>query len=401
MSNYPATYHSSSSSAHREEDTERDSRRAEEPPHTLKVFKDFLARRKLYVKTQFVTDDNIAFIKVHVESIGEDILVYFPSRYTVPRENGSVPSVELIPYELTEQDILSIREQDEEETRENYNELQIDDLKDKDSFSDDNYKPISINSNRENQVRKSMVRYTNQLNKFKKCTEHIKYKFAILTNDVLCVINRHNETECFLVKEGRNLVQNIIDSKSDSVIPIEHELYVLIDLPSFHEKIAHVSGDLIKIHRNFYATLNRAHTKQTALAEHRFKNYQLMIARLLTEYTKNGKYLDLIASLTDSLEKSVEQEDQLIQKIKIINDQKDQPTMAKDTERSFRLSKAEKDLLQVRELKTKTTKLLHEIKARYNGFIVSFDQAITETCQNLRQIEQSITKMGVSLEKKK
>jgi hypothetical protein len=342
---------------------------------------------------------------VHAESIGEDILIYFPSKYNIPKESGNIPCIEIIPYDLTEKDLLSLQDQEEKETRENYGELQIDDLKDKDSFTDDQlqrqYAPISIDSNREYLIRKAMVRYTNQLNKFKNCTTHIKYKFAILTNDAMCIINRYNETECYLIKDsGNGVVHNIIDSKTDSVVSISHELYIMVDLPSFYEKISQVPDDLIKIHRNFYATLNRAHTKQTAMAEHRLKYHQLIVTRMLAEYARNNKYLEMMNTLTTSLEKSIEQEEQIIQKIKIISTKSpdDKPTVAKDTERSFKLSKNEQDLQKVRELKVKTAKLLHEIKTKYHNFLVTFDSVITETCFNLKQIENNISLLGINLD---
>jgi hypothetical protein len=278
----------------------------------------------------------------------------------------------------------------------------MDDIKDRDSFSESNiYKPISIDSNREYLIRKSMVRYTNQLDKFRNCTAHIKYKFAILTNDVLCVINRYNETECYLIKNGGSLVSNIIDSKTDTVIPIGHELYVTIDLPSFYEKINQVPTELIRLHKIFYSTLNRAHTKQTATAEHRFKNYQSIVTKMMSEYSKNSKYLEMMESLTQSLEKSIEQEEQIIQKIAIVGVQDPKSTMTKDTERSFKISKNETDLQKIREVKIKTGKLLHEIKTRYQNFLITFDSTITDTCASLKNIEQGISRLGINLSDKK
>lgn len=390
----PDSFSSSSSS------TERDL--PEGSKYTLRSLREFLARKKFFIKSQFVGEDGVVFIKVHCESIGEDILIYFPSKFNVPGETG-LASIDIVPYDLTDKDLLSLQQTEEKETQENYTELQIDDLKDSGSFADENYKPLSIDSNREYLLRKAMVRYSNQLNKFRNCTVHIKYKFAILTNDTLCVINRYNETECYLIKNtGTPLIQNIIDSKTDSVVPIGHELYVLIDLPSFYEKINTIPDDLIKVHKNFYATLSRAHTKQTALTEHRFKNYQLIVSKMTSEYTRNGKYLEMMASLTKSLEKSVEQEEMLLQKQKIVSQGNEEAnkTMSKDTERSFKLSKNEQELSRVREVKAKTSKLLHEIKTRYHSFLITFDSAITETCANLKQVEESMNRLGVKIPEK-
>lgn len=389
---------SSSSSSNRSYDDKGD--REEKTNYSLHVLREFLARKRYYIRNQFVSDGTVVFVKVHVESIGEDILIYFPSKYEVPKESG-LSSAEIVPYELTEKDLLSLQDDEERETKENYNELQIDDITDKTSFADDVYKPISIDNNSENIVRKTMVRYTNQLNKFRNCTAHIKYKFSILSNSTLCVINRHNDVECYLIKDGGTLVQNIIDTKTDYVVPIAHEFYITIDLPSFYEKINQVPDDLIKVHRNFYATLGRAHTKHTVLVEHRFKNYQSIITKLMCEYTKNSKYLDLMNTLTETLERSIQQEDVIVEKMKIISEQtKDGgSTVTKDTEKSFKLSKQEQDLQRVREVKLKTGKLLHEIKTRYHSFLLKFDSALTDTCINLKHIESGMADIGITADK--
>lgn len=386
-------YNSSSSSDHGSEST---------PNYTLSALRQFMARKKLFVKTQFITsDDTIAFIRVYIESIGEDILVYFPSKYSVPRESGSIPAIDIIPYDLTDEDLLSINSHDEQESKGNYTELgNFDDLKDKDSYASDSYQPISIENNKEHQVRKSLLMYHKQLDKFRASTAHIKYKFSIMTNNVLSVINRHNEPESYLIKTTNTLVPDIIDSKTDAVIKIPHELYILIDLPSFFDKMDQISTEVIKVYRTFYAMLGRAHTKQTALAEYRFKHYNLLISRLVAEYNKNTKYLDLISSLVGQLEKSVEQENELIRKLDIINRGGDGATMSKDESKSFKLDKTERDLAKIREVKTKTTTLLHEIKTKHNAFLLTFDTTISTLCKNLREIEKAVGDLGLKMSDK-
>lgn len=57
-----------------------------ERQYSLQPLRELLARKGIIVKSQFVTSDNtVAFVKILIESIGESILVYFPSKYLVPR----------------------------------------------------------------------------------------------------------------------------------------------------------------------------------------------------------------------------------------------------------------------------------------------------------------------------
>lgn len=367
-----------------------------ERQYSLQPLRELLARKGIIVKSQFVTSDNtVAFVKILIESIGESILVYFPSKYLVPRED-SLPVVDIVPYDLTDEDKALLNLGEEQETREAYNELIIDDLKDKDSLTSESYVPLSLNNNKEHQIRKALFAYHNQLENFKRSTAHIKYKFAVLTNNSLSIINRHNETESYIVKGQTSLILPVVDSKSETLISIPHEFYILIDLPSFFEKLDQVSTEVISVYRNWYFLLNRAHTKQLALAEHRFKNYQLLVQRLLSEYNKNSKFLDLIGTLTIQMEKSVEQENQLIQKLEIINRGQSE-TMTTDQSKSFKLNKVEQDLVKIREVKRKTGTLLREIKVRYNSFLLTFDSTMGVLCKNLRQMESAIGELGLKI----
>lgn len=368
--------------------------------YSLNSLREFMSKKRLFTKTQFIIDDNVAFIKVYLESIGESILVYFPSAFEIPREEGTVPIVEIVPYELSEEDKALIASTDSNEDKESYSELNIDDLKDKDSFSSESYKPIAIDNNKEQQIRRQISDYQNQLDKFRRATTNIKYKFAIMTNNTLSVISRRNEVESYILRSGGLMIKPIVDTKNDTVIQIPHELLIVIDLPSFFEKIEQVTMDVLTVYKNFYSMLNRAHTKQTALAEHRFKNYNILIGRLMSDYAKNAKYLDMIASLTSSLEKTVEQEESLLQKIKIVNDSQG-AGMSADTTKSFKLNKGEQDLAHIRTLKSKTTNLLQDIKTRYNSFIISFDHTISIVCKNLRGMESQISALGISMDSRR
>lgn len=368
--------------------------------YSLNSLREFMSKKRLFTKTQFIIDDNVAFIKVYLESIGESILVYFPSAFEIPREEGTIPIVEIVPYELSEEDKALIASTDNNEDKESYSELNIDDLKDKDSFSSESYKPIAIDNNKEQQIRRQIADYQNQLDKFRRATTNIKYKFAIMTNNTLSVISRRNEVESYILRSGGLMIKPIVDTKNDTVIQIPHELLIVIDLPSFFEKIEQVTMDVLTVYKNFYSMLNRAHTKQTALAEHRFKNYNILIGRLMSDYAKNAKYLDMIASLTSSLEKTVEQEQSLLQKIKIVNDSQG-TGMGADTTKSFKLNKGEQDLAHIRTLKSKTTNLLQDIKTRYNSFIISFDHTISIVCKNLRGMESQISALGISMDSRR
>jgi len=366
------------------------------PKYSLKKLRDFFSSKKMSIVQQFVNDNIIIFIKLYIESIGEYILLYFPSKYNISKDS-SIPSIEIVSYDLMDIDYLQLQQYEENETNEHYSELQLDEFSD-DVSIDDHYRPIDIKGNSDNIIRKKMVSYINQLKKFRNCTQKIPYKFGVLTNDILCNINRHNEIDSFIIKDGGGcIVNNIIDSKSETIYKIEHDLHVIIDLPSFFEKINQAPTDIIKLYKYFYNMLNKAHTKQVAIAGQSLKNYQNMVNNFTSLYVSKQKFLDLMGTLTSSLEKSINQEEEIMEKISIINKNKDDvSTITADKERSFKMSKNEQELIKIKEVKKKTIILLQEVKRKYHDFMLSFDSCINVIIHNLRIIENNFKILGIT-----
>lgn len=373
------------------------SKSSKKEEYTLSNLVQFLAQRRYYVSRQFVHEDSVVFIKVRIESIGENILIYFPSKFNIsPIDN--IPITEIIPFELTEQDLLSVYQREDNEFRESFSEFHTDDLKNPESFSQEHYRALTIQEkNKEYQIRKTIIRYTDQLNKFKSCFMRLKYKVGILSNDVLCDINRHNEIECYLIKSEEDLVKNMIDEKTDSVLNIEHELYFVIDLPNFYDKMPQLAKDVISLYKNFYSTLSTAHTRFTAIAEHRFRNYQLLIGEFINMYNKKHKFLEMLETLTGSLDKANTQEEKLIQKLELI-ESKESIELSKASDKSYRLTKNEKELQKVRELKMKIINTIHEIKTKYHTFILTFDYVITNIVKQLKNVEADVGLLGIRVQ---
>jgi hypothetical protein len=385
----------------RSEKYERSSRREkrkEQPKYTLSNLVTYLTQRKIFVSRQFVYENTTVFLKARIENIGENIFIYFPSKYEItPIE--TLPITEIVPYELSDEDLLANYQLQENEFRENFAEFQSKDLKNpEDTFSQEHYRALTIQEkNKENHIRKSIIKYVNQLTKFKSCFSKIKYKLVIMSNDVLCYINRHNDVDSYLIRSDEELVKNVIDDKTDTVLNIDHEMYFLIDLPSFYEKIPQLSTDVISLYRNFYNTLSSVHTKFTAVAEHRFRNYAQLVQQFIIMYNDKNKFLEMLDTLTASLDTAINQENKLIEKLQLI-ESKESIELSKNNERSYRLSKNEKELQKVKELKMKIINTIHEIKTKYHTFILTFDFVITNVVKHLKNIEVDINLLGINMQ---
>lgn len=362
-----------------------ENREDDKKEYSIRKLKEYFELKKFYITHQFIIEDTIAFIKVYSEHIGESIFVYFPSKYKVPKdESNSLITIEIEPLDIEYKD-LHIEDDKDDSV---YNEIQIDGIRD--MKENDMYKPLDLSNINETKLKKTIYRYNKQLDNFKNCVSNIPYKMVIITEYLMCNINRHNELENYIIKNGKGLIRNVIDAKTDTVITIGHELLILIDLPNFYNKLADIHSDIIKLYRNFYHMLTATHTKQTAIAENKFKNYQLLITKMVKTYNEKNKFLDILSGLNNTLEKNINQEEQILQKIDIIKTKDVDESMASDRDRSLRLSKQEQDLIKIREVKKKTIGLLHEVKVQYHSWLLKYDHTISNTVRDLKNIEDNI-----------
>ena len=119
-------------------------------------------------------------------------------------------------------------------------------------------------------------------------------------------------------------------------------------------------------------------------------------------YKTKSNFLDMIDKLHTTYETAKVQEEQIIQRVKILEDQKNKnPELINDSERTFKLSKNEKDLQSVKESIKKVLNTLSEIKKQYHNFLISYDSTISETNIYLKNIEESMKRLGLTLDGKK
>lgn len=362
-------------------------KRSSRPPKTvynIHKLKNFLAKKSIYITKIFITEDTITFLSVMIESVGEEILVYIPSKYSIdPPEENILPVYELDPFEIEETSSLLAQETDV------YNEIHSTDLYDDDNneLLVDDYKPIEINKKSNNQL----YRYYNQLQKFKNCVSHIRYKIGIITDRSITIINRHNEIDTYKVLQKRI---GGYASKPNMIL--------IIDLENFYKKLDRVGDDIINVHKTFYGVLHKAHNKQSLILEARMKNYHVTALQLTALYTQKSKFLDMMDTLTNSLEQAKKKEYAITVVWNEIESKREQSkTLNSEVDRSFKLSKTEKELQSVKDLKNKIIKTLRDIKHQYNQFLLDYDYSVGESVKRLNEITRLLQDVGVDVNRVK
>jgi len=360
----------------------------EDESYTINNLIVYLEENNMYVTHQFVTENTISFIKIMIEKTGESILIYFPSKYNIYPDK-TYPISELIPYELSEDDYLNLYKTDELDIKTNQ----------EDTNEADNYDSFDLNEGKkENKIRKNIIRYNNQLEKFKNCFGKLKYKITIYNNEVFCSINRHNEIDCYILKNEVPLVKNYVDKKKEIIYPIEQEFYFMIDLNNFYDKINDLPDDISEIYKNFYRILTSAHTKYTLSTEQKLKNYNQLISKIVNTYNTKHQFLQLINNLSDSLNKANDQEDIIVKKLEQIQSKESINALQSKTQNGIKLSKTEKDLNNIKIIKRNIIKNLQELKTKFNSFIITFDHVISTVSKRLKLVDSEFNLIGIKMQ---
>lgn len=367
--------------------------------YPLKTLKDFLLSNKYFIMRQFIgSDENVLFLKIYCESIGEPFLLYIPSKYFIRPEEGGSPITKIEDYDISEADLLSYYQGEEDKNNDSFNDIELDCLKDADSYAESQFKPIDLDNKNDYATRTKTIRYNRQLNKFKYCTSKSPYKFSILSNETLCVINRHNSVDNYLVRDSKNIISNIIDNSTNIITTIDHDFYIIIDLPSFYDKINNVPDDILKIQKTFYGIISKIHTTQTKIAQHKLQYSQFYLAGLNSTYIQKSKLLTEIDKLNAIITLSLDKERQLYDTIVILKTAATNSTSTStgDSDRVFKIKKNEEELKKTREVKKKTAELLTEIKRKWNNFLLNYDTAIFKSCESLATIETEMKTIGIT-----
>src|SRR3989344_5662771 len=178
----------------------------------------------------------------------------------------------------------------------NYKEIQLDDNgNDVESQVDNeeadrltNYDSIDLDKEHTNNLNKNLERINSILERIKLCTEKIKYKLGILSNNILSVINRHNDVNHFLIKKP------LIDVN-------KQEFIIVIDLENYYKKIDNINSDIRKIYVNLFQILNKVHNKEISNLYNILLNTGNQVKTLPQEYIKQQELLKLLNTTSSKI----------------------------------------------------------------------------------------------------
>jgi hypothetical protein len=367
----------------REEERKREEENLKK--YTIEKLIEFISKDNKPI--QLYSEDGLyKFIEIMSEDIGEKILIYIPSKYPI-LNSVKYPSLQLT--SISEEE--TFKHPSSKQLRE-YSEIKLDNetieeqLLDKDEADRlVGYQDIDIDD--KEKIKMFIQISHSQLERFSLCTKRIKYKFGIVSKQVLSIINRHNDINHFLITDELKFKSENVSKMNEN----DRELCVIVDLESYYNKISSFSSDIRKIYVNLYTILNKVHSKELSELNNKLSLFNPLVSEAINKYKKHQDYLAILNKTTNKISlinKKIKEVDENIPKVKY-ND------TSNEASKSFQLEKLTKEGENLRVIRSKSIKLYTDIKNTYNNGMLNFDSALMNSLLSLDDLINNFTFLGL------
>lgn len=353
--------------------------------------------QKLLLKSSFMTDavyyydDQVLFINAISNKNGERLLVYIPSKYTIPIRNKRENFYEIDYLDVTEDGTIAgdYAGTDEEAIDKTYERLNlelstggkssekvIDELEEQYNF------PLSLKDIGQKDI-KELRQIFRQLNRLKLCVKNVKYKVSISYRNYLCRIRRDDTMEGFLIKGHRGSSHN--------------RLTISIDLESFysHQNIVY---DVKLLRRGIYNVLSKNQLQHTRNLNRVLDQKNVLNTSSVGIERRKNAYKLAIARIELMLEKLDEAEDFYVDKIKEINEKYAGESayigIHNDMNRTNENKKYVNYLNDIAKAKKDINNLFSTVKEKYEDLSLKVDKICFDNTVMLSAIAQNFNLLG-------
>lgn len=325
-----------------------------------------------FIPTMFFTLDNICvYIQVMSVVNTEMFLLYIPSKYEFSvGKKSNIPSFEIKYIDLENKDnIADDYAGEQDENIENiYKEIDTESPTKNNSIGsqlEENYRrKIALGDSIQDNI-KQVRNNARQLKRLRLCVQNVRYKIGILYKNFLCAIKKDDSIECYNVKRYNNSK----DSK---------QLYVIVDLELFYEKMSSLLSNISTIRQGIYDILNtnrysNLSTFQSFLEENKDSILSPKIASMKAiEYEKHLK------EATDMLNITISREKIVLENIYNINTKYNTSvkSLNTDIEKAHLLTKYNNELTDIQKIKEDIIKILIELTEKYQNIILTTDNTM-------------------------
>jgi outer membrane murein-binding lipoprotein Lpp len=351
-------------------------------PISLNKFENLIGEKGILIRKIFTISKEAVYIEVFNINEAESFIVYIPSKYTMKVSKRS--NTYKIKYlEITEGEDFIIKEKEKEEVSNDYDEIELDPEKNHENLEKslkENYdKPVSLNNvNTEDKDNIKDIFY--QLSRLRLCVQNLNYKLSIIYKNYLCAIKKDNTIECYSIKNYQETDQR--------------KIYVSLDLETLYSKIDTLHNDIKSIKNGIYKVLEQNQLKNAKILNNILEKKDTITLYSNSIYTKKNELNSYLNQLENMLKKINENEFEILEKIKLIDDKyKDSRLdgLQNDIDRTREISMYEKKLDHINNVKQELIKEIIILKIKQENMILLIDKILFDNSVMMNTIINNFT----------
>ena len=217
-----------------------------------------------------------------------------------------------------------------------------------------------------------------QLRRLKYCVQNIKYKVSIIYKNYLCVLNRHEELECYLIKHY---------SKDEY-----RRLLVLVNLEIFYEKMDKINIDIEKVREGIFKVLDKNQSMHTRNLYRMLEEKNDVVEVSNNVINNKTIYSTHISKFKSMLETLTKKENELFEDLDGLNSKRGE-YVHNDATLSHQKSKIEKELDHIDVVKRKVMKHIVGLNSKIENINLSTDKIFFDNTVMMNEIFKNFAEL--------
>lgn len=219
-------------------------------------------------------------------------------------------------------------------------------------------RPVSVKDMSKDDM-KDIRNIIRQVRRLKLCVQCISYKIMIMYKTYMCVLDKDDTIECFMIKHHPKI--------------LSRRLYVTCDLELYYENTERIQQDITDVLNGINQVLNKNQATHARNLQTLIKEYQNINLHSDKVLRKKKEYHLYILKFNTLLLRITNSEKTLIEKIYNINEGENNKGMQGDISIIKQRAKLEEELLKISNVKKNISKHMHDIREKLDNLSLIMD----------------------------
>lgn len=219
-------------------------------------------------------------------------------------------------------------------------------------------RPVSVKDMSKDDM-KDIRNIIRQVRRLKLCVQCISYKIMIMYKTYMCVLDKDDTIECFMIKHHPKI--------------LSRRLYVTCDLELYYENTERIQQDIIDVLNGINQVLNKNQATHARNLQTLIKEYQNINVHSDKVLKKKKEYQLYILKFNTLLLTITNSEKTLIEKIYNLNEGENNKGMQGDMSIIQQRAKLEEELLKISNVKKNISKHMNDIREKLDNLSLIMD----------------------------